>query len=297
MARGHPAKIECVEIGGQIYRIAKGLVTVVSLEDHWYEDVVDPESVIEVLKRSAGFGPDIFTFWQRLPDVEPKYSFYTEWEELAALPIKSYEHWWNHQIKSRVRNQIRKAQKAGLVVREAAYDDDFVRGMTAIFNETPVRQGRKFWHYGKDFETVKKQFSRHIHREDLIGAYYENELIGFIMMGNAGRYGVTGQIISAIAHRDKSTNNALIAKAVELCERKRLSHLVYIYWGDDSLGEFKRRCGFERTRVPRYFVPLTRKGRLALKIGLHQGWKNLLPKQFKASLKGLRSGWYGRGGE
>jgi len=30
--------------------------------------------------------------------------------------------------------------------------------MTAIFNESPTRQGRKFWHYGKDFATVKKQF-------------------------------------------------------------------------------------------------------------------------------------------
>jgi hypothetical protein len=159
--------------------------------------------------------------------------------------------------------------------------------MTAIFNETPVRQGCTFWHYGKDFETVKKQFSRHIHREDLIGAYYENELIGSIMMGNAGRYGVTGQIISAIKHRDKSINSALIAKAVSLCERKRLPYLVCIYWGDDSLGEFKRRCGFERMRVPRYFVPLTRKGRFALRIGLHRSWKDLLPKQFEASLKAV----------
>ena len=60
-----------------------------------------------------------------------------------------------HQIKSRVRNQIRKAEKEGLVVKEVPYDDDFVRGMTAIFNESPVRQGRPFWHYGKSFETVK----------------------------------------------------------------------------------------------------------------------------------------------
>jgi hypothetical protein len=244
MAKGQPAKIECVEIGGQTYAIAKGPVTVMSLEDDWFEDVADPAAVIETLRDSAGFKPDIFTFWQRLPDVEPKHSFHMEWEELAALPIKSFDHWWNHQIKSRIRNQIRKAEKEGLVVKEAGYDDDFVRGMTAIFNEAPVRQGRKFWHYGKDFETVKQQFSRFIYRETMIGAYYQNELIGFIMMGDAGRYGVTSQIISAIKHRDKSTNNALIAKAVELCERKRLPYLAYLYWSDDSLAEFKRRCGF-----------------------------------------------------
>src|SRR5207249_7831640 len=120
----------------------------------------------------------------------------------------------------------------GVEVREVSYDDDFVRGVTAIFNETPVRQGRRFWHYGKDFETVKRQFSRYLFREDLIGAYVKDELIGFIMLANAGRYGVLGQIISKIQHRDKSPNNDLIAKAVEVCARKGLPFLVYAYWGD-----------------------------------------------------------------
>jgi hypothetical protein len=296
MARGQPAKIECVEIAGQVYAISKGFMTVVSLEDDWFEDVADPAAVIEILKQSAGFRPDIFTFWQRPPDNEPRYSFHIEWEEIAALPIKSYDDWWNHQIKSRVRNQIRKAEKQGLVVREATYDDDFVRGMTAIFNEAPVRQGRKFWHYGKDFQTIKHQFSRNLHREKLIGAYFQNELIGFIMLADAGRYGVTTQIISAIRHRDKNTNNAMIAKAVEICERQGFGHLAYLYWGDDTLAEFKRRCGFERTRVPRYFVPLTKRGKLVMQLGLHRGWKELLPKQVRASFTRLRSSWYGHSG-
>ena len=30
----------------------------------------------------------------------------------------------------------------------------------------------------------------------MIGAYYGGEMIGFIMLGNAGNYGITGQIIS-----------------------------------------------------------------------------------------------------
>ncbi|MBV8378411.1 MAG: hypothetical protein JO279_15540, partial [Verrucomicrobia bacterium] len=151
---------------------------------------------------------------------------------------------------------------------------------------------RRFWHYGKDFETVKRQFSRFLFREDMIGAYYGGELIGFIMLGNAGRYGITGQIISSIKHRDKATNNALIAKAVALCEKKHLEYLVYLYWSDDSLAEFKRRCGFEKTRVPRYFVPLTTRGRLGFKLGLHRGWKEALPDQVKTRLKEWRRIWY-----
>ncbi len=292
LEKGAPAKLSCVEIGGQTYSIIKGPVTVVGLEDDWYEDVRDPESVIKTLKASRGFKPDIFTFWQRLPDVDPKYPFYVELEEIAVLPIKSYDHWWNHQIKSRVRNLIRKSEKEGIQVREAVYDDDFVRGMTAIFNEAPVRQGRKFWHYGKDFQTVKRQFSRFIHREEMIGAYYQDELIGFVMLGNAGNYGLTGQIISSLKHRDKATNNALIAKTVEVCEKRHLPFLVYLYWSDDSLAEFKRRSGFDKVSVPRYFVPLTAKGKLALKMRLHKGWKAAIPEKIRVPLKKLRRSWY-----
>jgi hypothetical protein len=294
LVKGQPANIECVEILGQTYTISNGPVSILSLEDEWYDDVRDPEAVIKVLNEHDTIKPDIFTFWQRVPDLEPKFRFYQEWDDIAVLPSKSYEHWFNQLIKSRTRSLIRKSEKEGLVVKETAYDDEFVRGMTAIFNEAPVRQGRRFWHYGKDFETVKQQFSRYVDREYMIGAYFEGEMIGFIMLGNAGRYGVTGQIISSIKHRDKSTNNALIAKAVEVCAKNGLEHLVYLFWSEDSLSEFKRRCGFERLKAPRYFVPLTWKGKLAMKTGAHRGGLSaMLPPGVKAPLKRLRSTWYG----
>jgi hypothetical protein len=186
---------------------------------------------------------------------------------------------------------IRKSQKAGVEVREATFNDDFVQGMVEIFNESPVRQGRPFWHYGKDFETVKHQFSRFLFREDLIGAYYQGELIGFVMLGNAGRFGVLGQFISKFKHRDKATNNALMAKTVEMCEKRQLPYLTYGSWTDSSLVDFKRHCGFEEVKLPHYFVPLTLKGRVALKLGLdrlHADWKEILPKQIKEPLKRLK---------
>jgi len=292
LVSGQPAKIRCVDIDGQTYVINRGPVTVVSLEDDWYEDVRDPERVIQAFKSEVDYRADLFTFWQRLPDTEPRFQYHMEWEEIAVLPVKSYDHWFKQQIKSRVRNQIRKAEKEGVTVRETGFDDDFVRGMTAIFNEAPVRQGRRFWHYGKSFETVKSQFSRYIHREHMIAADYQGEMIGLIMLGNAGRFGLTGQIISAIKHRDKATNNLLIAKAVEVCARLGLPYLCYLFWSGDSLAEFKRRCGFEPVRVPRYYVPLTARGRLALKLGAHRGWKAMIPEGLTRKLKHWRSRWY-----
>ncbi len=292
LVKGQPSRIECLDLDGHIYQVTRGPVTVVALEDEWYDDVDDPERVIAILRDHPEITPDIFTFWQRLPDLEPKYAFHREWEDIAVLPITSYDHWWNQQIKSRVRSQIRKSEKEGVVVRQTTFDDEFVAGMTAIFNEAPVRQGRPFWHFGKDVETVKRQFSRYLHREHMIAAYYQDQIIGLIMLGDAGRFGLTGQIISSLKHRDKQTNNALVAKAVEVCANRGLEYLVYLFWSEDSLSEFKRRVGFERTRVPRYFVPLTWRGKVALRTGAHRGLRAMLPNRIKQPLKRLRASWY-----
>ena len=273
-----------VSIHGRVLREAR-------LEQEWFEDLKKPEDLVHELS-SGPIRADLLTFWQRWPDIAPKYPYYYEWEEIAVLPITTYEDWWSKQIKSRTRGLIRKSEKLGVVVREDTYTDDFVRGMTAVFNETPLRQGRPFIHYGKDFDTVKRQFSRYLFREKLIGAYFENELIGFMMIAFAGRYAVTGQIISKVGHRDKGTNNLLIAKAVELCARENVQSLIYLHWGVGSLAEFKRRNGFERTRMPRYYVPLTQRGRIALRFGVHRGLLRKLPETVVLRLKDLRVKWY-----
>ncbi len=292
LVRGQPCDLECVEIGGQTYSLTRGPVTTISLEEEWYEDVVNPESVIAALKSNSDSLPDIFTFWQRLPAAEPKYDYLTEFESLAVLEIKDFDYWWSKQVKGTTRNMIRKSQKAGVEVRECSYDDDFVQGMTEIFNESPVRQGRQFWHYGKDFATIKRQFSRYLFREDLIGAYCDRELVGFVMLANAGNYGLLGQFISKLRLRDKAINNALIAETVRTCVKRQLPYLVYGYWDTNSLVDFKRHSGFQERKVPRYYIPLTRRGKIALKLGLHRGWKSALPSQVKIPLKKIRAFWH-----
>ena len=260
-------------------------------QQEWFEDVENPEKLVGALRKSKD-RPDILTFWQRLPDTQPRYSYHMEPDSIAALPIKSYSFWWDKQIDRKVRNKIRKAEKKGVIVKPATFDDRFVRGMTSIFNETPIRQGRRYLHYGKSFETVKREFSRFSFREEIFGAYLGEELIGFIFLADARRYAFLGQIISKIAHRDLAPNNLLLAKAVERCAEKGLPYLVYALWLEDSLGDFKRSNGFQKFDLPRYFVPLTGKGKLALKLGFHRGWKEAVPQQLRKPLKQLRRSWY-----
>ena len=296
LVNGVSARIRCVEIGGQIYSLTDGPIRTIGLEDDWYEDVANPAAVVDALRAPNAPRADLFTFWQRPPDVEPVHDYsrdyHCEFEELAVLPISNYEDWWKNTIKSRVRTTIRKSAKQGVEVREVEYDDEFVEGMAGIFNEARIRQGRPFWHYGKDLDTIRQQFSRFVHRERMIGAYFEDKMIGFVMLGDAGRFSLLGQILSSMHHRDKGPNNALIDKSVELAAEQGHEQLVYWYWSDDSLAEFKRRCGFQKIAAPRYYVPLTYKGQLALKAGAHRGLRNMIPATVKGRLKQLRNRWF-----
>jgi|SRR5438552_3081510 len=285
-----------IMVEGKILRVAKPHA---NPQDEWFDDIDNPEMLIDNLRKSK-HRPDILTFWQRLPDTKPKYSYAMELDSIAALPIKSYSYWWEKQIDRKARNKARKAEKKGVIIRPATLDERFIQGMTSIFNETPIRQGRRYLHYGKDLETVKREFSRFSFREELFGAYLGEEVIGFIILSNAGNYAFLGQIISKIAYRDLAPNNALLAKAVERCAEIGVPYLVYAYWLDDSLGDFKRSNGFQKFDLPRYFVPLTRKGKVALSLGLHRlspfglhrGWKRTVPKQVREPLKKLRAHLY-----
>src|SRR5207249_9324012 len=128
------------------------------------------------------------------------------------------------------------------------------------------------WHYQKDFQTVKAENSTYADRNIFIGAYYENELIGYVRMTSAGSIAHIVNILSKQRHYDKRPANALLAKAVEICEQRGFRCLVYCNYvytdPNSSLTEFKRRNRFEPLLLPRYYIPLTIKGRIALKLQL-----------------------------
>ncbi len=282
-ARKPTVETKVVSVDGRWLRIAR-------LSDEWYVDVDDPEAQAALIK--ATNEADLFTFLQRPPDTEPRHRYFMDVEPTAVLRVTTYENWLRHQINNKTRNLVMKAQKKGVVVKAASFDDAFIDGMVRILNETPVRQGKPFWHYGKDHDTVKREFARYLFREELAGAYYANELIGFIFLADAGRFAVLGQIISLIRHRDKAPNNALIAKAVDMCAKRRIPYLTYAVWPRGPLQDFKRHNGFERVDVPRYYIPLTGKGRLALKLGLHRALSDRLSDGAFMWMINVRSKFY-----
>jgi|WetSurMetagenome_2_1015567.scaffolds.fasta_scaffold00167_26 hypothetical protein len=271
--------------------ISGRMVKTASLKDEWYDSIEDPEGFTREMK-DRNVKADIFTFWQRLNDTQPRYDYYSEEDPAAVIPVKSYEHWLNHQIDRSARKAVRKAEKSGVFVKVVELDDRFVEGVVSIFNETPIRQGRPYRHYGMNADAVKRELTKDKHRSDFIGAYHDEELIGFIQLGNTGISAIPFGMVSKIAHRDKAPQNALLAKAIEVCEKKGIPYLLYGKWLSDSLGDFKRHNGCVKMDLSRYYIPLNLKGAVVLRLQLHHGLAERLPIPVKNHLKALRKKLY-----
>jgi len=262
------------------------------------EIIGDPKAFIARMRRSH-LRADILTFAQKIPNTEPKYRYCLQWDNWAATPTTSFSDWWEKRLPQESRKNVRRAAKRGVIVKVVQFDDELVRGIQKIYDETPVRQGRRFWHFEKDFETVKRENATYLDRSEFLGAYFKDELIGFIKIVYVDRIATLIQILAKNEHQDKRPINALLAKAVEVCASKGIACLLYgkyVYEGnaDSPLTEFKRRNGFEEIKYPRYFLPLSLRGKIAIGLGLYKGLKGLIPSSAMNCLRRLRSRFYDR---
>ncbi len=245
------------------------------------ELVENPTTFVAALKKS-GLNADVLTFFQRPQDCSPKFDLFFDWDNYAAVTLSTYENWWE-SVPQETRKNVRRAAKRGVVTKTVPLDDDLVRGIHHLSNETPVRHGRPFWHFGKDFETIKREHATYLERSEFIGAFFEDELIGFIKMTRVDSVAFILHILASNAHYDKRPINALIAKAVEVCVERKTRYFVYdkyVYGNkkDSSLLELKRRNGFEQIQFPRYYLPLTSKGRIFTALKLYRGVSGMLPQ-------------------
>lgn len=297
--KGKQQKVPAIRIDNVMLVVTGKVLKIAQIHDEAWLDskiIPDPLKAIDMLQRSKN-RPDIFTFCQRDFKTEPQYDFPFELINIAAIPITSFDFWWTKQISAKTRNMVRKAQKKGVDVQLVPFDDKLMEGIVKIINETPIRQGRPFWHYGKDGALFREENSSYLETSDFIGAYANGELLGYMKVVYLGEVAGVMQILSMVKDRDKAPNNALISKAVETCASKGIKYLFYgeyVYGKKEhsSLIDFKKSNGFEKIEFLRYYAPLTCKGRLAIKLGLHKGWTNILPAGLKSALTDLRSNYY-----
>ena len=200
--KGRPVRVPCAHIDGLTVVATGRWFKMAVLQDEELlegETVSDPASFVKKLKGS-GLRCDIFTFAENVLDVSPRHGHHLEWDNWAVIPITTYSAWFENRVDAGARRAVRKAAKAGVEVRVAELDDEFVKGIVNINNETPIRQGRSFWHFQKSFDAVKAENSTYAERNVFLGAYYQGELIGFLRMTDAGTAAHILQVLTMVKH-------------------------------------------------------------------------------------------------
>ena len=287
--------------GREVVAVGRWLRIATLNDEEWLEGepVADSKKFVNAL-RASGLPADIFAFSGPIDGTPVEVDGQFEIDNVAAIRTDDYKAWWEG-LPQEARKNTRRAAKKGIEIRSAALDNGFAAGIKAIYDEAPVRQGRKFWHYGKDLDTVRRENGTYLDRSEFLGAYYSGQLAGFMKFVYVGDAARIMQILCLNAHQDKRPMTALIAKAAEICHQKGLKYLIYgrFTYGrktDSSIAEFKRRLGFEQMDFPRYYVPLSLRGRIALKLGAHKGWLALLPPKLINRLLNIRTWWLQKAG-
>ena len=255
---------------------------IVNAEEWLPAEIKCPGDVVQALKsKRFGLKADFFTFTQKPPCVERKYEYRAESDSVAALPTSSFSEWWDG-LPQESRKNTRRAQKRGVTVKVQELDDQLCRQIVELNNDNPVRQGKRYTHFGKSFEEVKRDQESFPGRSDFICAYVGDELVGLVKLIYRGKVASILTFLPKASHHDKRPANALMTKTVEVCAEKGVEWLTFGMFNygnkrDSSLREFKERNGFREILIPRYYVPLTIKGDIALRLGLHRGVMGVLP--------------------
>lgn len=298
--RGKWVRVPALECDGKTVVIrGKWLRMATIRSEEWLEtELGDPERCVNMLSGHGPSGPraDIFTFTQKLPATTPKYQYQMEWESVAAVGTRSFKEWWDG-LPQATRKNVRRSQKRGVVVTVRKFDDDLVTELMGLNNDSPIRQGVRNVQYGKSFEQTKRDYSSFSERSDFLCAHVGNELIGLLKIVYRGEIASILNLLGKASHYDKRPGNVLMAKAVELCESQGISHLTYGLFNygnkrESPLREFKIRNGFGEILVPRFYVPLTRWGKLCLRAKIHRGLVGVLPHRVITLIVNARSKWY-----
>jgi hypothetical protein len=298
--KGKWITVRALNLGNKaIITRGKALKIAMIHDESWMDtELEDPDVCVRELKDRCrdGLRADIFTFAQKVPGAPPQFPYLMEWDSVAAASTTSFKQWWE-KLPQETRKNVRRSQKRGVRISVQLFDDQLVKAIADVHNESTLRQGQPNVHYGKTLEQIKKDHSAFVERSDFICAYLGTELIGFLKLVHRGDVASILNLATKTSHYDKRPANALVAKAVELCEAKKVRYLTYGLFNygnkrDNPLREFKSRNGFEEVLTPRFYIPLTTWGMLCMKLKFHRGLLGVLPHNVIMLGVGARLKWY-----
>jgi hypothetical protein len=297
--RGKWTEVPALSWHGQTIVTTGKRVRIATLKDEdWIQDeLIDPAGCLERLRAGVdGRRVDVLHFSQKVPSIVPRYDYSQRMRSIAVASVSDFQAWWEG-LPQETRKNVRRSQKRGVSIAVAPFDGALIKGIAGVQNESPIRQGRAYPHYGKSLAQVERDHGDFLDHCDFICAYFNGEIVGFLKLVYRGNVASLLQLNSMAAHYDKRPSNALLAKAVELCAARGIAHLTYGLYNygnkhDTPLREFKIRHGFTEMRIPSYYVPTTMLGNIYVRLGLHRGLLDILPQGAIQIALDMRSKWY-----
>ena len=237
--------------------------------------------LFKAIKQAIKNNIDIFTFIERryISPLE-KYLYskvksldipvFTFYERLAVLRIKSFDDWW-HAIGKKTRNMVRKAIRKNATTEVVYENTQLLKNAKAIwklYNETPIRQNKRYIGYGMPLEKIIERFRNLelLHRSLVVLARYNERVVGFTHIIIGDHAGMVRTFLSSIYYRNIPISNLMMAKVVEELAKRNINFLIYGHMGiQPGIELFKKNNGFKMHICPRYFIPITKKGMIILK--------------------------------
>ena len=260
--RGKWIQVPAMKFDGKMIVVrGKWIKLAVVHDEEWLDsELGKPEACVEILRecKAHGLRADLFTFTQKLPDTTPRYNYPIELDSVAAVKTSSFKDWWEN-LPQESRKNVRRSQKRGVTISVREFGDELIQGIAGINNDAPMKQGRPNDHYGKSLEQVRKDQESFRDRSDFICAHVGEEMIGYLKLVYKGQVAAILNLTCKVSHFDKRPSNALLTKAIEICEQRGITHLTYGRFNYGNKGDTPRRSqnGFYKSLSLRSYVPLT----------------------------------------
>jgi len=203
---------------------------------------------------------------------------------------------WTHKFNKKARNLVKKFKKLKGRVEILDNPLDYLEEIMETNLSVPVRQGRPMPRSYTDKRLVAKSLESSLKEKGkcfrVYGAFIQNKLVGYSYVVEHNGYAYISRFLTHAKYFKYAVSNGLISAIIEDLCRRNVRIVQYGYWDKYYRGvnHFLEQYGFEKGRVEAYFIPLTRKGNLALKAFklIHRVKNSLVGK----ILKDIRKSYY-----
>ena len=189
------------------------------------------------------------------------------------LPLmREFSYIWTNKFNKKARNLVKKFKKSNGIVKVLDRPLDYINEIMEVNLSAPIRQGRPMPPSYTNREIVIKSLEASLKEKKghlkVYGAFIHDKLVAYSYVVEHNGYAYISRFLTHTKYFKYAVSNGLISAIIEdLCNRN-IEVVQYGYWSRHHKGvnHFLKQHGFERGKVEAYYIPLSRKGRLALRI-------------------------------